>query len=73
MTSDYLHDRGKAMEEAFYREMDKKLIKDLKSRFQSEADRSELASATGIEDESVLNQFSRLLKFSCISQNRNLG
>lgn len=56
MSSDQLHERGQAMEEAFFHDVDKQLIERMKSGMQAAENRTELASATGIQDETVLNE-----------------
>ncbi len=55
MTRDSLHERGQAMEEAFFHDVDKRLLEQMKSRLQADEERKHLANVTGIGDESVLN------------------
>lgn len=56
MTQDALHDRGKAMEDIFFRSMDEKLLEKMKAELKSDEDRSALVSATGISDKNVIQQ-----------------
>ena len=54
MTKDNLHERGQAMEEAFFHEVDKQLIEELRVRTEMEKSREELSRLTGIEDAQTL-------------------
>lgn len=56
MTNDSLHDRGKAMEDLFFRDQDQQLLEKMKAELTAEEDRSSLISATGIDDVEVINQ-----------------
>ncbi len=55
MSKDNLHERGQAMEEAFFHEVDKKLIEQIRARAETESNREELSTVTGIQDRAVLD------------------
>ena len=50
------HDRGKALEDAFFSRVDQKLLQNLKASLESEDRRSSLGEVTGIESLEVLDQ-----------------
>ena len=56
MTDDSLHDRGKAMEDVFFHDVDQKLMDQMKAELAADQDRTELVAATGIEDTEVINR-----------------
>lgn len=56
MTEDSLHDRGKAMEDVFFHDVDKKLLEKMKAELSTDEDRASLMAATGIQDADVINQ-----------------
>ncbi len=56
MSNDNLQDRGNAMEELFFHNHDKQLIARMRAELEAKESREALAAATGINDESVLNQ-----------------
>ncbi len=56
MNNDGLHERGKALEDNFFRERDRELLKRLREGTDSESKRSALTSACGIQDEKVLDE-----------------
>ena len=53
---DALHERGHAMESAFFRGVDADLIAKMKAELQSGEDRAALLAATGIDSEEVIDQ-----------------
>lgn len=53
---DSLHERGKSMEDAFFRQRDEELLRRLRSELDRQGARQVLAQVTGIRDESVLDQ-----------------
>lgn len=54
--SDQLHERGKALEGNFFRELDQKLLEDLRAEMQAQEQKQALQSASGIEDEETLDK-----------------
>ena len=52
---DELHQRGKALEDHFFREKDKKLMEQLKADLTAKETREALAEVSGIKDEAVLD------------------
>lgn len=52
---DSLHERGKAMEDLFYAETDKKLLDKMRAELSAQESRAGLQVATGISDLSVLD------------------
>jgi len=60
MTGDAWRERGKALEDSFFRNVDQQLIDQLKQENQSDSMREELASVSGIQDEAVLDLFVEL-------------
>lgn len=55
MTTDSLNERGQSLEEAFFRNMDGKLIEGLRAKKEREQQIDELAAASGIEHREVLS------------------
>lgn len=55
---DSLRERGKSLEDAFFREMDRKLLQKLRSELQRKNSTEELQRATGISDPAVLSALS---------------
>lgn len=53
--SDSLHERGKAMENSFFLQQDKELLKKLKAEMEASDQREALAKASGLTDEGALN------------------
>ncbi|XZE53838.1 hypothetical protein SH139x_005610 [Planctomycetaceae bacterium SH139] len=53
---DSLTQRGKALEEVFFRNVDAKLLEDLKRSAASEEMRTDLIRRTGIQDETLINE-----------------
>lgn len=51
---DALHSRGKALEDLFFSEQDKKLLENLKAEIASKEQSEALSTASGIEDEATL-------------------
>ncbi len=56
--SDSLHDRGKAVEDLFFAENDKRLLEKMRTEMASKDQHEALETASGITDESVLNALS---------------
>ncbi|MYF04369.1 MAG: hypothetical protein F4230_05110 [Holophagales bacterium] len=54
MTTDALRERGDSLEDAFFRNMDRKLIDDLRAKKEREEQLDELAAASGIAHREVL-------------------
>ncbi len=54
---DSIHERGKAIENLFFAEADKKLLEKLRARMEGEESRKALAAASGIQDQAVLDTF----------------
>lgn len=54
MTTDSLGERGQSLEEAFFRNMDRQLIEELRAKKEREQQLEELAAASGIEHREVL-------------------
>ena len=54
MSSDSLHDRGKALENIFFADQDQKLLEKMKEQMQKSEGLKSLAQATGIQENSVL-------------------
>ncbi len=50
-----LFDRGRALEDNFFREKDRQLLEQLRRELSNKQERAALASASGIEEEAVLN------------------
>lgn len=50
MSEDSLHDRGKAMEDLFFHDVDQKLLEQLKADAEADENRESLMKATGIHD-----------------------
>ncbi|HMO12554.1 MAG TPA: hypothetical protein PKD64_03110 [Pirellulaceae bacterium] len=55
MSSDSLHERGKALEDRFFQERDKLLLEKMREEFENRTAREALSGACGITDEQVLN------------------
>ncbi len=55
MTNDSLQDRGRAMEDLFFHDLDQKLLNQMKSELSAEEDRTALMAATGIEDREAIH------------------
>ncbi len=55
---DSLHDRGRALEEAFFAERDQHLLETLRKRLTAEEAKQVLQSATGVADQIVLKELS---------------
>ena len=49
MATDSLHERGKELEEAFFRQMNEKLTEKLKAEAQAKLDKEALSKLTGIK------------------------
>ncbi len=60
MTEDALHDRGKAMEDVFFHDVDQRLMDQIKAELAADENRTELAAATGIEDKAVIGRLIEL-------------
>jgi hypothetical protein len=60
MSHDFLDDRRHALEEAFFARHNKELVEKMRHQAEAAEERSRLAAATGISDESVLNRFQEL-------------
>ena len=58
--SDSLHERGSALENQFFAELDAKLLEELKSRQDQENAVSEFARITGIKDTKILEAVHKL-------------
>ncbi len=56
VTKEAFKERERALEEAFFHQVDKKLLADLKAKLATEADRQQLAAATGFTDEELLDE-----------------
>lgn len=56
---DSLHDRGRALEEAFFAERDRQLVEKLKRKLTAEESQRVLAAAVGISDEVTLKAVSK--------------
>ena len=54
MTTDALRERGDSLEDAFFRNMDRKLIDELRAKKEREQQLDELAAASGIAHRDVL-------------------
>ena len=54
MTTDALRERGDSLEDAFFRNMDRELIEDLRAKKERAQQLDELAAASGIEHRDVL-------------------
>lgn len=54
-THDSLHDRGQALEDAFFAEKDQELLRKLKEEYSKEEKRTALSRSSGITDENLLN------------------
>ena len=54
--SDPIHERGKALEDNFYRNLDQTLIQKMKEEMQDAENKKGLASATGIDDDETLEK-----------------
>jgi len=54
MSEDSLHDRGKAMEDLFFHDVDQKLLEQLKADAEADENRESLMSATGIRDANAI-------------------
>jgi hypothetical protein len=55
--SDALHQRGQALEDEFFHRVDEKLRTELREKMAREKSRAQLASATGFEDQELLDHF----------------
>lgn len=53
---DSLHHRGRVMEDMFFAEADQKLLEQMRSKIESKDHRLALRTATGIDDDEVLDQ-----------------
>ena len=51
---DALHQRGKALEDEFFRQVDQKLLADLKAADEGESLKEQLASVTSFQDDELL-------------------
>lgn len=56
MTDDALHDRGKALEDKFFKDRDKELLKRLREDYASDTMHKALGAASGIDDAEVLKE-----------------
>lgn len=56
MTDDSLARRGRAMEDAFFHDLDAKLVEKIRLQSESAAQRAELVRTTGIKDETLLDE-----------------
>ncbi len=56
MANDSIQQRGKALEDSFFRAKDKQLLDDLRAEFKTQQKRVDLAKACGLEDEFILEQ-----------------
>ncbi len=56
MDTDSLHERAKALEESFYHRKNKELLEKLRNDLQTKEQKEALAAASGIEDETVLDE-----------------
>lgn len=54
--SDQLHDRGRALEDSFFHDVDQKLLDELRHSLEAEKTRLALQAITGIENETALNK-----------------
>ena len=54
MTSEFLHDRERALEDSFFFQKDKELLGKLKQVSERNTEKSELKQASGISDDAVL-------------------
>ena len=56
MSGDFLTDRRRALEASFFLKRNQKLLEDLKQQMATEADIGALADASGVQDESLLQE-----------------
>lgn len=54
MTENPLEDRGRAMEDLFFHDLDQQLVDKMKAEMAADEDRKSLMAATGIEDAAVI-------------------
>ena len=54
--SDPIHERGKALEDNFYRNLDQELIQKMKAEMEDAETRKGLAAASGIDDDATLDK-----------------
>lgn len=54
--SDGIHDRGQALEGAFFQQKDRELLAKLREEFESEEKRTALSKASGLTDEDLLSK-----------------
>lgn len=59
-THDSLHDRGRAIEEAYFRQKDQELIDKLRKRAEAEVAQQALGAITGVSDPEVLHELQAL-------------
>ena len=59
--SDFIHERGKALENQFFRDKDQHLLEQLRQEMQDEDARKALAASSGIEDDQALQAFLQLV------------
>ncbi len=55
MSNDPLHERGKALEDRFFQERDRKLLENLRREYQVRTTKEALSAASGITDDVVLD------------------
>src|SRR5438105_4392574 len=60
MATDSLHERGKELEEAFFRQMNEKLTEKLKAEAQAKLDKEALSKLTGIKADALLDRLLEL-------------
>jgi tellurite resistance protein len=60
MADDSLHERGKELEEAFFRKMNAKLTENLQSETKKKLDKEAIAKLTGISSDAVLDRLIEL-------------
>ena len=60
MSSEFLAERRRALEESFFRRRNAELLEDIRKQLELEARRHELATVSGIRDEKLLDRLLRL-------------
>jgi hypothetical protein len=60
MSDDGIHQRGKALEDQFFREKDRQLWEKLRNELSATEQRTALAQASGVTDQAVLDQIAGL-------------
>ncbi len=60
MSNDPIHERGQAMEDLFFKNVDDQLLAKMRSELQTKQAKEALAHATGIQDDSLLNALLQL-------------